>query len=233
MRLNLYIAKSGYCSRRKADALIKKGAVEVNGKKILEPFFDVREGHEVKIQGRLITPQNYAYILFNKPAGVTTTVSDRFAAKKVVDFLPKELKGAYPVGRLDKNSSGLIILTNDGSLCYRLTHPKFCVEKEYLIELEGEAREDDLRRAKKGLKDEGELLKIDSAKILKKSKKTSLCKVTVHEGKKRHLRRLFKGLGFKVRSLKRVRIGRVVLGGLKTGKYKIVSKSYILQKDRP
>jgi len=227
MRLNLFIAKSGYCSRRKADALIKKGLVLVDGKKTVEPFFDVKEGCKVKVEGRFVAPKSYVYVLFNKPRGVTATLSDRFAEKKVVDFLPKELKGVYPVGRLDKNSSGLLILTNDGPLCYELTHPKFCVEKEYLVELEGELSEADFRRVKKGVRDEGELLKIDSVKMLRKGR-TCLYGVTVHEGKTRHLRRLFKSLGFKVRNLKRVRVGKTALGSLKAGQYRLVKRSSIV-----
>jgi len=142
----------------------------------------------------------------------------------VVDFLPAKFKGVFPVGRLDKNSSGLLILTNDGDLCYRLTHPKFSVEKEYIARVSGIFRQDDCLRAKKGVIDEGEHLKVSDIKILKTEKQDTVCGVIVCEGKKRHLRRLFSGLGFPVKELKRIRIGRLYLGDLPPGEYRIVEK---------
>jgi len=222
MRLNVFIAKSGYCSRRKAGVLIKEGKVRVKGKIIIEPFFDTSGLDKVEIGKTIISLKEHIYILFNKPKGVTTTLSDRFAKRKIIDFFPKELSGIYPVGRLDKDSSGLLILTNDGDLCYKLTHPKFRVEKEYLARLKGKFEAVDCQKAVKGLRDEGDYLKVDKIKVLKKEKDETLCAVIVCEGKKRHLRRLFKGLGFEVKSLVRVRIGKLVLGSLKPGRYKIL-----------
>ncbi|MFH1505036.1 MAG: pseudouridine synthase [Candidatus Omnitrophota bacterium] len=229
MRLNVYIAKGGCASRRKADILIKEGQVEVNHKKVTEPFYQVVPGDKVKLRGKLVYIEEHIYILFNKPEGVTTTLSDRFAKKKVIDYLPDQLKGVYPVGRLDKDSRGLLILTNDGDFCYSLTHPKFFVEKEYLVEIAGELKNNDCQKARKGLNDQGDFLKVDNIKILKKGKEMALCKVIVHEGKKRHLRRLFKSLGFEVTDLKRTRMGRFSLGSLKPGEYRIINKNNILK----
>ena len=130
MRLNLFIAKTGVASRRGADLLIKSGKVIVNGKKTQEPYLQVDKCDNVKVNGKAVTINEYVYFIFNKPCGVITTLRDRFADKKVIDFFPKEFKRIYPVGRLDKNSQGLIILTNDGDFCYRVTHPKFNLEKE-------------------------------------------------------------------------------------------------------
>ncbi|NQT28686.1 MAG: rRNA pseudouridine synthase [Candidatus Omnitrophica bacterium] len=227
MRLNLFIAKSGYISRRKADGLIKEGEVKVNNKKILKPFLQVSNKDKVEVGGKALRLKEHIYILFNKPKGVTTTLSDKFAFKKVIDFFPRKFKGIYPVGRLDKQSSGLLILTNDGDFCYRLTHPKFSIEKEYSIELAGQISFGDCQRAKNGLNQDGEHLKVKSIRVLSSPENKTLCKVVISEGKKRHLRRLFKALGFPVRELKRVRIGRLVLGSLKTGEYRLIREEKI------
>jgi len=222
MRLNLSIAKSGYSSRRKADRLIKEGKVKVNEKEVFQPFLQVSNKDKVEVEGKALKLKGHIYILFNKPKGVTTTLSDKFALKKVIDFFPGKLKGIYPVGRLDRQSCGLLILTNDGDFCYRLTHPKFSIEKEYIVELKGKMSPGDCQRAKNGLNLEGEHLKVKSIRVLSSRENRTLCTVVISEGKKRHLRRLFKGLGFLVRELKRIRIGRLVLGSLKTGKYRLM-----------
>jgi len=222
MRLNLFIAKSGYASRRKADCFIKEGKVRVNTKEVLQPFLQVGNKDKIEVEHKLLRLKELTYILFNKPKGVTTTLSDKFALKKVIDFFPKKFKGIYPVGRLDKQSCGLLILTNDGDFCYRLTHPKFSIEKEYLIELRGKISPSDCQRAKNGLNLEGEHLKVKSIKILTSHGNETICKVIISEGKKRHLRRLFKALGFFVEELKRVRVGGLVLGNLETGEYRLI-----------
>lgn len=222
MRLNLFIAKSGYASRRKADCLIKEGKVKVNNKEALKPFLQVSNTDKVEVEGKTLGLKEYIYILFNKPKGVITTLSDKFAHKKVIDFFPRKFKGIYPVGRLDKQSCGLLIFTNDGDFCYRVTHPKFSIEKEYLVTLEGKLTPRDCQKTKKGLIVDGECLKVKNIKVLGISENTTLCKVVISEGKKRHLRRLFERLGFLVRELKRIRIGRLVLGSLKPGKYKVM-----------
>ena len=232
MRLNLFIAKSGYASRRKADCLIKEGKVRVNAKEVLQPFLQVGNKDKVEVEHKLLRLKELTYILFNKPKGVTTTLSDKFALKKVIDFFPKEFfarsesasggKGIYPIGRLDKQSSGLLILTNDGDFCYRLTHPKFSIEKEYLLELNGEMFPCDCQKAKNGLTSEGDHLKVNAIKVVSIQKNKTICKVIISEGKKRHLRRLFKALGFPVVELKRIRVGRLVLGDLMVGKYRLI-----------
>ena len=222
MRLNLFIAKSGYSSRRKADCLIKEGKVRVNGQEALKPFLQVSGKDKIEVEGKTLRLREYIYLLFNKPKGVTTTLSDRFASKKVIDFFPRKFKGIYPIGRLDKQSSGLLILTNDGDFCYRLTHPKFSIEKEYLLELNGEMFPCDCQKAKNGLTSEGDHLKVNAIKVVSIQKNKTICKVIISEGKKRHLRRLFKALGFPVVVLKRIRVGRLVLGDLMVGKYRLI-----------
>jgi len=237
MRLSLFISRSGYTSRRKADCLIKEGKVKVNSQEALKPFLQISDKDKVEVEGKILRLKENIYILFNKPKGVTTTLSDKFAFKKVIDFFPRKFsarggsasggKRIYPVGRLDKQSSGLLILTNDGDFCYRLTHPKFSIEKEYLVELKGKLSSGDCQRAKKGLTLEGEHLKVKSIEVMASQENKTICKVIISEGKKRHLRRLFKALGFLVVELKRIRIGKLVLGNLMLGKYRLMEAKKI------
>ena len=227
MRLNLFISKSGLTSRRKADVLIKEGKAEVNGVVVKEPFFEVSQEDKVKVSGKPLALKEYIYIVFHKPRGVTTTLSDRFATKKVIDFIPKKFKGIYPVGRLDKDSSGLLIMTNDGDFCYRVTHPRFSVEKEYLAKVAGTLGPAECREAKIGVQDMGELLRVKEIKALRKTKSESLLKVIITEGKKRHLRRLFEKIGLRVLTLKRVRVARLVLGNLGEGKFRLMDRARI------
>jgi len=203
------------------------GEVTVEGKKVIKPFFQVKDSDRVKVSGKLVRVKELIYLLFNKPKGVTTTLKDRFASKTIADFIPEKYQGVYPVGRLDKDSSGLLILTNDGDFCYRLTHPKFSVEKEYLVELRGSLTVSGRQRAKRGVRDEGELLRVRKIKVLKKDKETTLCKAIISEGKKRHLRRLFKQLGYPVEELKRIRVAEFSLGNLKPGEFRLLDSPKI------
>ena len=227
MNLNVFIAKSGYCSRRDATALIKEGKVSINGKVSLEPWTPIGEKDSVKVRGKLLSPEKNVYLVFNKPKGVTSTVEDRFASKKVVDYIPKHFGRVYPVGRLDKESRGLMILTNDGELCYRMTHPKFGVDKEYIVTVKGRVVQDVLSRFRKGIREGDDLLRVRSAYIEKSSAERSTVKVIVREGKKRHIRRLFECLDFEILDLVRVRIGSLRLGDLREGEFKVVDRKSI------
>lgn len=227
MNLNVFIAKSGHCSRRKAAELIKAGKVFVGGKIVLEPWYKVERSDHVKIGSRLLRREECAYIIFNKPKGVTTTVQDRYAAKKIVDYIPAEYGRLYPVGRLDVPSRGLVILTNDGDLCHRITHPKFEVEKEYIAIVKGSLDEKAVNKLKSGYRDGDDMLRARSVSIEKKAGDRTTLKVMVCEGKKRHLRRLFLGLGYDLLDLKRVRIGALGLGNLKEGSFKQLDRDVI------
>lgn len=227
MNLNIFISKSGYCSRRKADVLIKAGKVSVDGKMINKPYCDVNPNQKVYVDGANITQKERVYFIFNKPRSVISTCRDIFAEKKVIDFFPKQYHGIFPVGRLDKDTSGLIIITNDGDLCYRVTHPSFEIEKEYEANLNGKLTSQDIEKAKKGISLEGELLKVKRIKVIKIAQGRTFCSVVISEGKKRHLRRLFSALGYFVVSLKRVRIGNLLLGELKNGQYKSLTQKEI------
>lgn len=230
VKLNVYIARSGRCSRRKADALIKEGEVTVNGGIILHPWYNIKEGDRVEVRGKVLAAEDHAYIIFNKPYGVTSTVEDRFASRKVVDVVPKNMGRLYPVGRLDRMSRGLIILTNDGELCQKLTHPKFEIEKEYLVTIRGPAPDSLPAKLVNGAEDGGDFLSVKSADIAVNGGKRSVIRAIVCEGKKRHIRRLFLKLGLNVLDLKRVRIGNLLLGDMREGSFKILSRDYIYSK---
>jgi len=230
MRLNHFIAKSGYTSRRKADSLIRDGKVSVNGKKVTLPFFRVLDKDWVRIGRETLRLKNYLYFVLNKPKGVTSTLGDRFAGRKVVDLLPKGVcsdKRVYPVGRLDKNSWGLLIMTNDGDFCYRVTHPKFSVEKEYLVKLRGNFKSEDYQKVLEGIRVDRDYLKVERMKVSKRKNNSTICRVVVREGKKRHLRRLFEKVGYPVKDLKRIRIGNLHLRSLAIGECKVVSQEKI------
>ena len=227
MRLNLYLARCGVASRRKADELIKKGAVQINSEKAAQPFLDVKTGDCVKVYGRTVAPAGYIYIALNKPGGYTSTVQDRFAEKKVTDLIPSSCGKLFPVGRLDKNSCGLILLTNDGEFANRITHPRYEVEKEYEVLLRPAFDASHVKILREGIEDEGELLRAAGAKTLKNFPGRSLLSVTMKEGKKREIRRLFEALGYRVIELKRVRIGKIYLEMLKPGEYRNLTEQEI------
>ncbi len=227
MKLNLYISRSGYCSRRNAALLVKDGGVTVNGRIVTEPWVEVADKDAVKVRGKLLSAEKQMYVLFNKPKGVTATCEDKYAEQKITDLIPKRFGRLYPVGRLDKDSHGLIILTNDGDLCHRFTHPKFEIEKEYLVTIKGQVEESIIKKLEKGISDNGEVLKVKSAVISKSWPNRVQFDVVICEGKKRHLRRLFTALGCKVQDLLRIRIGRLNLSGLKDGKLRVEDKKLI------
>ncbi len=228
MTLNAFLSRNGFCSRRKAVLVIKEGSVTVNGKTVREPWYQVKDQDAVKANGELVGAKRHVYIVINKPRGVTSTLEDRFAAIKVVDLIPLKFGRVYPVGRLDKDSRGLMILTSDGDLCHKLTHPKYEVEKEYIVTVKGEVDEVMLKKIKKGVKEQNDLLKVRSAVIEKASEDKSSVRVVICEGKKRHLRRLFSVLSLEVRDLVRVRIANLRLGDLRDGKFRVLDKKELL-----
>jgi 23S rRNA pseudouridine2605 synthase len=229
MKLNVFISKSGYCSRRKAAEFVKKSKVTVNGKTIDKPFYEVTADAKVFIDGTALTIKKHSYIIFNKPNGVLSSCFDKFGAKTILGLLPKTYRSLFPVGRLDKDSRGLLILTNDGDLCYKLTHPKFEIEKEYELLLSGKLTAEKCRQANSGIIADGDLLKVNKINSIKIADNKTLCRAVISEGKNRHLRRLFYALGYLVFDLKRVRIGNLNLGSLKEGQYKIFTKKMIYQ----
>jgi len=231
MRLNKYLSMCGVCSRRKADEEIKNGKVIVNGKVIKEPYYNVKEGDEVFYKGKKIERKEFVYICINKPAGYISTLKDKHAEKKVVDLIPEKYGRVFPVGRLDKDATGLLILTNDGNFANFLTHPRYQIEKEYEVIVSGILKRGDIEAAKKGVFDEGEKLKIIDGKIVRRTKNATTVRIILKEGKKREIKRIFKVLGYNVLKLKRIRIGNIKLGNLKEGNFKIIFPDKLFKKN--
>ncbi len=215
IRLNKYLADCGISSRRKADELILVGRIKVNGKTITKLGLQIEPGKdEVYYLNKKIQPKNYIYIMLNKPQGYTCTTKKFKGEKNILDLIKIKEK-IFPVGRLDKNSQGLIFLTNDGNWAYNLTHPKFQIEKEYLVISSKPIKTEDLNKMKKGFKDQGQLLNIKSFKI---NSPTSV-NLILTQGHKREIRRLFKHFNYQIKLLKRIRIGKWELGNLAEGKW--------------
>lgn len=223
-RLNKFIASSGICSRRKADERIEDGKVEVNGKIVFELGFQVKSHDKVIIDGQVIKPQKHEYYRFYKPAGYITSADDEKGRKTIYDVIPPELKHLKPIGRLDKESTGLIIMTNDGDLINDMTHPSVKVPKIYIVSVNGKVTPADGKKMFDGIEietDTGEK-KIASAEIfpIEITNKTSMVRVTLYQGINRQIRKMFAVLGYEVLSLKRVQHATITLEGLKKGQVK-------------
>jgi 23S rRNA pseudouridine2605 synthase len=230
VRLNHFLAMSGVCSRRAADALIKGGRVEVNGELVRELGVRVDPEHDdVRFDGSRVQPERPTYVLFNKPSGVVCTNARHEQKKRVIDFLPQVKGRLFTVGRLDLDSEGLILLTNDGSFALEMTHPRFGVPKLYAIVLRGRVEQQDLDKARGGIwLAEGPTAGMN-AKVERTGKDKTHLKVTLREGKNREIRRVFAKLGFPVLELKRIRIGDLNLHGLKPGMWRFLQKHEVAE----
>lgn len=220
-RLQKVIASTGYCSRRKAEELITKGQVTVNGRIVTELGTKVNEKDEIKISGNSIAKEQKEYYLLYKPGGVVTTTSDDKHRKTVVDLIPTN-KRIYPVGRLDYDTTGLLLLTNDGELANLIMHPKNEIEKVYIAKVEGIVSYKDIKTLANGVIIDGVKTKKAKAKLLKydKEKKTTIIELTIHEGKNHQVKKMFESLGYPVIKLKRERVAFFDLTGLKPGEYR-------------
>ena len=227
MRLNKYLSKSGVASRRKSDELIRMATTTVNNEIILDPAFKVGENDEIRYDGKLLKiEKDKVVIAFNKPRNVITSVYDPFNRKIVMDYI-RHKKRLVPVGRLDKDSTGLLLLTNDGDLHHYLTHPKNEVIREYDVSIDRVIKPKEIHRMKKGVSiGEGEIgkAKVVNQKIIKGRVKV---KLMLKQGKKREVRRTFRTLKIKLYSLKRVSFAGVELNGLKESEYRILNENEI------
>ncbi|MCQ2743581.1 MAG: rRNA pseudouridine synthase [bacterium] len=223
-RLNKYIASSGLCSRRKADELIEQGKVFVNDKVVNELGFQVSVKDKVVVEGKLIKPAKLEYYRFYKPAGYITTAEDEKSRKTIYDIIPPELKHLKPIGRLDKDSTGLIIMTNDGDLINELSHPSIKIPKIYTVSINGKITPQDGEKMYNGIDietDSGEI-KTAYAEIfpIEIDNKTSTIRVTLYQGMNRQIRKMFAVLGYEVISLKRIQHATITIEGLKRGQIK-------------
>ena len=225
-RLNKIIAKSGICSRRKADELIHLGRVKINGKIITELGTQAdTEKDTIAVNNKPLKKQKKIYIVLNKPKGYITTKKDPHARQTVFDLLPKKFAQLFPVGRLDKNTEGLLLLTNDGDTAQRLLHPKFEIDRVYKLTIKGAL----LSRVKEQIENGG--LSIEDyktspcrIKILSRSKLKTRLVLTIHEGRKREIRRVFELFSHNVISLKRVQFANIKLAELPSGQWTYIKK---------
>ncbi|MBQ1523714.1 MAG: rRNA pseudouridine synthase [Firmicutes bacterium] len=220
MRINKYIASAGICSRRKADELIEQGRVKVNGAVLREPGFDVSEGDLVLVDGKPVTgSERFVYYALNKPAGYVTTTSDEMDRPTVMELMTEVSARVFPVGRLDYETTGLLIMTNDGDLANHITHPSKKVFKTYLAEIDGEISLGQAEQLRRGVDIGGYTTRPAQVEVLKQAGHSKV-RISISEGKNRQVRRMFKAVGFNVVSLQRISIGRVLLGHLHEGHYR-------------
>jgi 23S rRNA pseudouridine2605 synthase len=226
MRINKYLASSGVASRRECDRLISEGKVKVNGN-VATLGLDVGEGDEVTVNGNIVVIKKNEYYILNKPKGYICSVSDDKGRKTVMDLMPQNTGRIYPVGRLDYDSEGLLILTTDGELAQHLTHPSNQVPKTYLVKIEGTLTEQALNPIRSGIEIEGYVTKKCKAHIVETNKEYTKVHVTLTEGKNREIRKMFAAIGKEVTLLKRIKIGEISLRGLDRGSYRKLNKQEI------
>lgn len=226
MRLNKYLAAAGVASRRESDRLIQEGKVTVNGVKA-SMGVEVGDDDEVCVNGSVVTIKKNEYYILNKPKGYICSVSDEKGRKTVLDLMPFGVGRIYPVGRLDYDSEGLLILTTDGELAQHLTHPSNAVPKTYLVKVEGTLTEPALNPIRSGIEIDGYVTKKCRAHIVETNKDYTKVHITLTEGKNREIRKMFSAIGKEVTLLKRIKVGELTLRGLDRGAYRKLNKQEI------
>ena len=224
VRLQKYMAMCGAASRRGAEEIIGMGRVTVNGKKITEQGVKVEIGADiVKLDGKVIKPSGKMfYIMLNKPTGYVSTVNDQFDRPTVLDLVATEInERIFPVGRLDYDTEGLLLLTNDGDFTYKVTHPKHNIDKTYIAVLKGGITIKGLQQLRRGVRlDDGFVTSPAEVEMIDAENGHTTVKITIHEGKNRQVRRMFESVGSKVVELQRISIGTVELGNLPLGRWR-------------
>jgi len=224
MRLQKALAQAGIASRRKAIEIIESGKVEVNGQIVKEKGFGVDLAKDkILVSGKSIKPENYLYVLLNKPRNYISTVSDPKSRRTVIDIVGQIDKRLYPVGRLDKNTTGLLLLTNDGELAFRLMHPRFGVEKTYEAIVKGVVDQGAVDKLRRGLFVDGKKTFPAKVELIFTDKEKSKLKIKIHEGRKHQVRLMLLTVGHPVKELKRVNFGNLSLGTLKLGKSRLLT----------
>jgi len=224
IRIAKFLSQAGIASRRKSEELILAGRVKINKEVIKDLSFKVNENsNNIYFDNKLIKKEEKEYYLVHKPKGYISSVSDPHNPKTVISLINTKAK-IFPVGRLDKDSQGLLLLTNDGDLAYQLTHPKFNIPKTYLVILNKEIEKEDIQKLKKGIRLAEGLARVDKIKL--KNKKEVL--ITIHQGWNRQIRRMFNNLNYKVKELIRLSEGNLKLNNLKLGKYRRIKKEEII-----
>ncbi|WP_156289271.1 pseudouridine synthase [Oceanobacillus salinisoli] len=231
-RLQKVIAKSGVTSRRKAEKLILDGKVKVNGEVVTTLGTKVSDNDKVEVNGVPLEKELPVHYLLYKPRGVISSVKDEKGRTVVTDLLGEEVEErVFPIGRLDYDTSGIILLTNDGDFANLLMHPKHKIDKVYVAKVKGIPAKFDLSQLKKGVRSDHDVLRAVHSRILSADKKanTAIIELTLHEGKNRHVRRMMEELGYPVSKLKRERYGLLTLDGLKPGEYRALTPKEVKQ----
>ena len=228
MRLQKYMALCGVASRRKAEEMIAEGKVAVNGVTITEMGVPVEDGDEVRVDGKVIRPEEVKrYVMYHKPAGEVTTVSDPEGRPCVLDHFRDEGVRLYPVGRLDYDSEGLLLLTNDGALTERLLHPSHQVDKTYLARVSGKVTLETVRSLRMGVMLDDHRTAPAKVRIIKEETFATVVLVTIHEGRNRQVRRMFEENGHQVLQLRRVKFGPLELGDLPRGRWRDLTEEEV------
>ena len=221
IRINKYIAQKGITSRRNADDLVSNGNVKINGITIRELGYRVMPGDLVEVNGATLTGmEKKVYIALNKPLGYVTTVKDQYDRPTVMDIVTDINERLFPVGRLDYNTTGLLILTNDGDLAYRLTHPRHEIVKTYRALISGYLSDGKIAKLRKGVDIGGFVTSEADVKLIRQMKNSTLVEIGIREGKNRQIRKMFRAVGCPVQQLERTAIGNIKLGRLLQGHYR-------------
>jgi 23S rRNA pseudouridine2605 synthase len=225
VRLQTYLARAGVASRRASEELIAAGRVFVNGVSVTAPGTKVRPGVDrVAVDGQPVEEQPTTWLALHKPRGYVTTRHDPYGRKTVYELIPERYHGLFHVGRLDRDSEGLLLLTNDGMLANRMLHPSFGITKEYWADVEGKPTAEQMHRLTEGVEAEGEKMRAESVKRLHQvDEGVFRLEVVLREGKKREVRRMLEAVGHPVRRLSRRRFGPVSLGELPAGKWRVIT----------
>jgi 23S rRNA pseudouridine2605 synthase len=227
IRLNRYIANSGVCSRREADVLIQNGMITVNGKTVTDLGVKVSMSDDVRYKNKKLKAEKKVYILMNKPKGYVTTVEDPHAEHTVIELIGDECRErVYPVGRLDKETTGVLLLTNDGDLTGKLTHPKYKRKKIYHVFLDSPVTKNDLFKLTEGIDLDGELIVADAVSYADPEDKTQIG-IELHSGQNRVIRRIFEKLGYRVKKLDRVYFAGLTKKNLSRGKWRYLNDKEI------
>jgi 23S rRNA pseudouridine2605 synthase len=226
-RLQKYMAKCGVASRRKSEEIISQGRVSVNGEIVNEIVMIDEEIDNVKVDGQIIAlEEKKVYIILNKPVGVITSVKDQFDRRTVTEIVNIKER-VYPVGRLDYDTSGLLLMTNDGDIAYKMTHPSHEIEKVYSARIKGIPTIDEIEKFKSGLKIEDYITAPSDIKILSQYGNSSLVQITIHEGRNRQVRKMCDAINHPVLELKRIMIGEIELGNLKSGEWRELTEEEV------
>ena len=227
MRINQYIASAGICSRRKADELIEEKRVKVNGEILTSLGYHIEDGDIVEVDGARIEPASKkVYYLLNKPAGYVTSTADKEGRPVVTDLVPDSVR-VFPVGRLDYNTTGLLILTNDGDLSNKLMHPSHGFDKKYLVRANGIVTLAEAKRLEEGVDIGGFVTSPAEVHLIKHDRNSTIAEITIHEGKNRQVRRMFKAVGHPVLELSRIGLGNLTIGKLAQGQCRKLSPAEV------